>query len=88
MCRHFVASLASWTLGQYTWCRFRSLFVAERRREHEADLPPDLGWSAAGVEVGRVVVPGDHLSLVREPHVRVLAGKLRRALAAPLRLGH
>jgi thioesterase domain-containing protein/acyl carrier protein len=44
---------------------------------------PDLGWSALSpwpVEVH--VVPGHHHSMVREPHARVLAARLRACIAA------
>ncbi len=42
---------------------------------------PCLGWGAyaqGGVEVHRI--PGRHLDIIREPHVRVLAGRLRECL--------
>ena len=42
---------------------------------------PTLGWgeiAAGGVEVQRV--PGDHYSMLREPHVNALAGELRARL--------
>jgi amino acid adenylation domain-containing protein len=43
---------------------------------------PYLGWGAwaeGGVEVHRI--PGRHLDVIRQPHVRILAEKLRRCLA-------
>ena len=43
---------------------------------------PTLGWSewaAGGVEVH--LVPGNHANLVYEPHVEVLAEKLRACLS-------
>ena len=43
---------------------------------------PDLGWgkvAGGGVEVH--VVPGDHLTLLREPQVQALAGRLSAVLA-------
>jgi aspartate racemase len=42
---------------------------------------PDKGWgaiAAGGVEIK--VVPGNHLSMLQEPHVQVLAEKLRACL--------
>ncbi|MCE9606886.1 MAG: SDR family NAD(P)-dependent oxidoreductase [Planctomycetia bacterium] len=41
---------------------------------------PDNGWSQHGVEVELQEVPGDHDSMVLEPHVRTLATKLRKAI--------
>jgi len=43
----------------------------------------DNGWGpyCAGVDVHEV--PGDHDSMVLEPHVRVLAGRLRRCMESP-----
>ena len=43
--------------------------------------PADLGWNAlvnGGVEVR--TVPGDHYSVIKEPHVRALAEALRNAM--------
>jgi amino acid adenylation domain-containing protein len=54
------------------WCEYQSLYI---------DRYPDLGWGefvAGGVET--VFVPGEHLSLLSEPHVRVLAEKLNLAI--------
>jgi thioesterase domain-containing protein len=42
---------------------------------------PDLGWGAfarGGVEV--VSVPGDHMTLLRQPHVPIVAERLRACL--------
>jgi thioesterase domain-containing protein/acyl carrier protein len=44
-----------------------------------------LAWSSvAGKDMDLHVVPGDHFSLDREPHVAVLAARLRRCLDAAL----
>ena len=40
----------------------------------------DNGWSEHVDELDVVEVPGDHDSMVLEPHVRVLAGHLRRTI--------
>jgi thioesterase domain-containing protein len=40
-----------------------------------------MGWgnvAAAGLTI--VVVPGDHIDMIAEPHVRVLGAKLRGCL--------
>ena len=50
-------------------------------RTHPATSGPNYGWdalAAAGVDVQDV--PGTHHSIVREPHVRILARKLARCL--------
>jgi amino acid adenylation domain-containing protein len=51
------------------WCEYQALYI---------DCYPDLGWGhlvTGGVET--VSIPGEHLSLLSEPHVRVLAEKLK-----------
>ena len=51
------------------------------RAEQHASLSPDLGWrklALGGVEIH--TVPGDHLSIIREPHVRLLAAGLRTVI--------
>ena len=50
--------------------------LAEQWRAWRAD--PTLGWgrlAERGVEINRV--PGHHFNMVRQPHVAVLADKLR-----------
>jgi amino acid adenylation domain-containing protein len=41
---------------------------------------PDLGWGRWAAAVDRLEAPGDHISLLAEPHVGVLAGLLRAAI--------
>jgi amino acid adenylation domain-containing protein len=51
------------------WCEYQSLYI---------ERYPDLGWGqlvTGGVDT--VYIPGEHLSLMEEPHVRVLAEKLK-----------
>lgn len=60
-----------------------TLFSAEQDHEHPpAKQPrPCKGWDqlvTGGVDIH--VVPGDHFSMVREPHVRVLAERLRSCI--------
>ncbi|HEY3570221.1 MAG TPA: amino acid adenylation domain-containing protein [Thermoanaerobaculia bacterium] len=44
-------------------------------------LGPDLGWERLSPHpVDRVDVPGDHITLLAEPHVRTLADRLRTLL--------
>ena len=53
-------------------------------------VPPDVGWrkyALGGLEV-EDVPGGDHRTILHEPHVNVLAEKLRRAMDGALeRLG-
>ncbi|HEY3579593.1 MAG TPA: amino acid adenylation domain-containing protein, partial [Pyrinomonadaceae bacterium] len=54
-----------------------------RAAERSPDADPTLGWSGSGFEKVAVHhVPGTHLSMMREPHVSVLAEKLSQCLAA------
>jgi thioesterase domain-containing protein/acyl carrier protein len=44
---------------------------------------PQLGWTAFSTQPIEVFdVPGDHLTIMREPHVQVLAGAIRARLGA------
>jgi amino acid adenylation domain-containing protein len=54
------------------WSEYQSIYI---------DRNPDLGWGdlvAEGVE--SIDIPGEHLSLLSEPHVEVLAKKLKSCL--------
>ncbi|WP_295614990.1 amino acid adenylation domain-containing protein [Chamaesiphon sp. GL140_3_metabinner_50] len=54
------------------WCEYQSLYIEKY---------PDLGWGnlvSGGVDT--VFIPGEHLSLLAEPHVRVFADKLKSVL--------
>jgi hypothetical protein len=56
-----------------------TLFLADEQPMGYYD--PQLGWgglAAGGLEIQ--TVPGDHESIVKEPHVQVLATKLRACL--------
>jgi polyketide synthase PksN len=51
--------------------------------QFEYATAPDLGWGAAtGARVHVHEVPGNHFSMMGEPHVRALAAALGRVLAA------
>jgi amino acid adenylation domain-containing protein len=57
-----------------------TLFRASEE-SHEGSQEPGMGWSAwamGGVEIHEV--PGDHLSMMHEPHVQVLAQRLHACL--------
>jgi amino acid adenylation domain-containing protein len=58
-----------------------SLFRAtESQREGAGDPDPKLGWDKlADVDVFQI--PGTHETMIREPHVHVLAGQLTQCLA-------
>ncbi len=54
------------------WCEYQSLYIEKY---------PDLGWGnlvSGGIDT--VFIPGEHLSLLAEPHVRVFAEKLKSVL--------
>jgi amino acid adenylation domain-containing protein len=54
------------------WCEYQSLYIEKY---------PDLGWgNLIGEGVDTVFIPGEHLSLLEEPHVRVFAQKLKSTL--------
>jgi hypothetical protein len=56
-----------------------TLFRSQAQPGTDAD--PSLGWSAVAVGgVAICTVPGDHFTMVREPHVRELAAQLHHRL--------
>jgi thioesterase domain-containing protein len=53
-----------------------------------APRDPDLGWgelTRSGVEV--LTVPGNHFTMLREPHVQIVAERLRRCLDVAMPAG-
>jgi thioesterase domain-containing protein len=70
---------------------FRSQGLPEGYEDVEVvmDLAPDdptFGWSRWSTEPVEVVhVPGDHVSMLKEPHVRELAARMRTALDIALK---
>jgi thioesterase domain-containing protein len=59
-----------------------ALFRA-RRQSYMRTLDPTLGWATLGIPSIEVhTVPGDHLTMLREPNVQVLADQLTESLAA------
>jgi thioesterase domain-containing protein len=45
---------------------------------------PDLGWERLAAAVSRLQAPGNHVTLLAEPHVATLAGLLQSAIALAL----
>jgi thioesterase domain-containing protein len=80
LARHFEA----WKVYEPRPYRGRvTVFRARARPLFRPGARPDLGWGSValgGAEV--VVVPGNHNTIMREPHVRVLAQHLTSRLAA------
>ncbi len=82
---HFVRTLRTHTEAwrHYTpqpYAGQITLFRAKEQPEHAA-LEPDMGWgrfALGGVEIHHV--PGDHLSMIHEPHVQILAERLKQCL--------
>jgi thioesterase domain-containing protein len=61
--------------------RLTLLRADERRLTAQETDDPTAGWGAlatGGVDVQ--IVPGDHFTLLREPHVRALAERLRTSI--------
>ena len=61
----------------------RTFFAAEEVLagwEDAAPVPADHGWSALAAETAVVPIPGNHVTLIRDPgNVRVLAAKIESA---------
>ena len=58
-----------------------TLFRAQGQEERAERRDRDKGWSrwaAGGLEI--IEVPGDHLTMLQEPHVQVLAERLNTCL--------
>ncbi len=80
LCRLFEHNVGA--MRRYRPGSFAGTVTLLRPRARRADRgDPTLGWGelAAGVEL--VWVPGDHGSMVREPHVRELAAELSRCFS-------
>jgi thioesterase domain-containing protein/acyl carrier protein len=56
-----------------------TLFIAQESLAGAEQHPPQ-GWEAWAGDITTHVVPGDHFSIVREPHVQALAAQVRQAL--------
>lgn len=57
------------------------LFRAMERDPFEAELSRDMGWATVVQEDLQVFdVPGDHIGILKEPHVQILAQQLRSCL--------
>ena len=55
--------------------------IRAEEAQFDSSLGPDLGWEKLSPHpIDRQIVPGDHLSLLAEPHVRALAERLRTRL--------
>jgi amino acid adenylation domain-containing protein len=83
--RHFVRMLRLHTemWRDYEPQPFPGRVTLFRADEQPEDGPEerDMGWgelAAGGVDIRHV--PGDHLTMIHEPHVEILAGKLRACL--------
>ncbi len=61
----------NWQVGPDRWVSAERAYVL-----------PDNGWRRWAPRSEVIEVPGDHDSMVLEPNVRVLAGRLRRAIEA------
>ena len=78
--RRHIRALQHYTPSYYAG-RITLLKAQERPDDHDRDTT--LGWSAlaaGGVEVE--VVPGNHFSMLREPHIQHVAQHLRSAILA------
>ncbi|MER3433037.1 MAG: hypothetical protein C4288_06295 [Leptolyngbya sp. ERB_1_1] len=58
-----------------------TLFKAAEQSTSIAD--PTLGWSALAGDLQLHQVPGNHLSLLKQPHVQTLAQLLKQCLSSP-----
>jgi amino acid adenylation domain-containing protein len=79
-------------------CRAQSLYLprpfpgrvavfAAAERLDDQPHQPDLGWARLALAVDCHEVPGNHWSMMREPHVVVLATRLRGLIQAGLEIG-
>jgi thioesterase domain-containing protein len=83
--RHFVKMLRTHTeawrnyeIGSYAGRV--TLFRATERSEHTPH-EPDFGWGAYALDGVTIIdVPGDHLGMMHEPYISVLADRLQKCL--------
>ena len=57
-----------------------TLFKAAEQPSDSIEQSPTLGWDRLANEVQLHQVPGNHLSLLKQPHVQTLAEQLRQCL--------
>ncbi|HYN19809.1 MAG TPA: amino acid adenylation domain-containing protein [Thermoanaerobaculia bacterium] len=69
-------------LGSYKAEPYAGSVVLFRADEREREGDPAAGWEALAEGVSVCHVPGTHVTMVREPHVRELAEALRSSLEA------
>ena len=72
-------ALASYRFGPYSG---RIVVMRARTKPLFSDHSRDLGWSAVAPMVTIVDVPGNHHTMLMEPHVRTLASALGEAVRA------
>ncbi|MDR5859288.1 cytochrome P450 [Halomonas eurihalina] len=65
---------------------FPAQLVHPARSLHFCTDEPDLGWKGLCASLNVITVPGDHLTMVRPPHVQALAEAMRPAMDAQSRL--
>ena len=64
--------------GEYAPAKYPGKILVFRARERVGEVPPDLGWQRLSDQPVEVVeVPGSHVSMMRAPHVQLLAEALR-----------
>ena len=60
-----------------------TLFKAAEQLSDSLGQNPTLGWAALAREIQLHQVPGNHLTLLKQPHVQALAEQLRQCLSQP-----
>ncbi|WP_328716746.1 cytochrome P450 [Halomonas elongata] len=65
---------------------FPAQLVHPARSLHFCTDEPDLGWQGLCASLNVITVPGDHLTMVRPPHVQALVEAMRPAMDAQSRL--
>jgi len=78
----FKTNSRAWSVYEPQADRARlTLFKAQERPAAESGADESLDWGALSPEPVEVhVVPGDHISMLAEPHVRALAQRLQACL--------
>ena len=81
--RRLLAVFKSNSLAWYTYVPgpYRGPITLFKARERNEDRDPTLGWRELTPEpVGVHIIPGDHVTLLAEPNVRILAERLEACL--------
>jgi phthiocerol/phenolphthiocerol synthesis type-I polyketide synthase D len=70
-----------WYEGTVTLFRAETLQDGSDAENGSVPQDPQRGWEKLAAGVKAIPVPGDHLTMIQEPHVKILARELSACIA-------